>query len=286
MISYYDITKLKELLKDFYNLTEIQITVFDEGFNVIYGYPEMQSNICRVIRSDPVALEQCLMCDRREIKTATEKRKAHTYRCHAGLTETISPIYIGNLTIGYLYLSHIFCYPSHECGWIEICELCKSYNLDFDALKLACFDAALIPAERIMSSANILNAVASYLCLERMVFLDKEDMVYRIDEYISKHLSEPLDISKICDYFHIGRTHLYKLSMQNYGTGIAAHIRNLRIEKAKNLLTGKADMPIIEIAEACGFADYNYFISLFKSKTGQSPKRYRYNYLKNANNMN
>ena len=57
--------------------------------------------------------------------------------------------------------------------------------------------------------------------------------------------------------------------------GIAKHIRNLRIEYAKQLLAEKNELNISQIAEACGYADYNYFITVFSRATGLSPRRYR-----------
>ena len=51
----------------------------------------------------------------------------------------------------------------------------------------------------------------------------------------------------ICNEFQIGKTQLHEISKQNYGVGIAEHIRNLRIEKAKLLLNDK-NLPLSEIA--------------------------------------
>lgn len=61
--------------------------------------------------------------------------------------------------------------------------------------------------------------------------------------------------------------------MQSYGVGIAEHIRNLRIEKAKRLLT-ESRLPLAEIAAQCGFKDYNNFITVFRKNVGVPPKKY------------
>ncbi len=39
MISSFNITKLTALLKDFYTITDIRITVFDTDFQEIVSYP-------------------------------------------------------------------------------------------------------------------------------------------------------------------------------------------------------------------------------------------------------
>jgi len=73
----------------------------------------------------------------------------------------------------------------------------------------------------------------------------------------------------------IGKTQLYSLSKQLYGSGIAQKIRDLRIEKARQLLKERPDMSVNAVAEACGFSDYNYFISVFSRLSGKSPARFR-----------
>lgn len=275
MISTFDLTKLNALLKDFYTLTHIRITVFDETFRELAAYPEQIAPFCRIIRTDSHAALNCKMCDRHACETAAGRRTAYTYRCHAGLTESIVPLYQSSLLIGYLFFGHVFPYETHEDGWESIEALCKPYHLDMDALKAACQELPLISKDFITSASHIMQAVASYLCLERMVILRQKDLPVQIDEYLSAHFTDEIDTSSLCEYFGIGKTTLYEISKQNYGVGIAEHIRFLRIEKAKTLLTEYPQMRISEIASACGFNDYNYFITVFKKLVGIPPKQYR-----------
>ena len=48
----------------------------------------------------------------------------------------------------------------------------------------------------------------------------------------------------------------------------------LRIERAKELLD-YTDMAVVDIAEASGFQDQNYFARTFRKSTGMSPTQYR-----------
>lgn len=275
MISTFDLTKLNSLLKDFYTLTHIRITVFDETFRELAAYPEQIAPFCQIIRTDSNAASKCKACDRHACETASGRRTAYTYRCHAGLTESIVPLYQSNILIGYLFFGHVFPYKTHEEGWTQIEPLCQKYHLNFNLLKEACWKQPIISKDYIISASHILQAVASYLCLERMVVLRQKDLPVQIDEYISEHFTDEINSSTLCEYFKIGKTTLYEISKQNYGKGIAEHIRFLRIEKAKALLADYPQMRISEIASACGFNDYNYFITVFKRFTGVSPQKYR-----------
>lgn len=277
MISTFNLQKLNSLLKDFYTLTRIRITVFDETFRELAACPAHVAPFCRIIRTDAGAALKCRECDALACQTASQRRSTYTYRCHAGLTESIVPLYTGNILIGYLLFGHVFSYPTHEEGWKVISELCRGYNIDMGLLKEACFERPLIPPDYITSATHIMQAVASYLCMERMAYLRQESLPVRIDDYISRHFTEDINTESLCRRFQIGKTRLYEISRENYGVGIAEHIRSLRIGKAKILLEEQPRMSIAEIASSCGFCDYNYFITVFKKTAGCSPGKYRKN---------
>lgn len=276
MISTFDITKLNALLKDFYNLTEIRITVFDDKFCELAAYPQEIAPFCRLIRTDEAGRAECRRCDESACRTAAKRHSLYTYRCHAGLTESIRPIYMGNIIIGYLFFGHVFAYPSHESGWEEIQKRCGCYNIDRTALHNACFLLPPKTEDYIMSASHILELVAAYLCLERKASLRRQELPVRIDAYIQEHFAEDIDAMQVANVFGIGKTQLYEITKQSYGVGIAEHIRRLRIGRAKRLLEESPDLTLSEIAYQCGFKDYNYFITVFKKNVGMPPKAYQH----------
>lgn len=275
MISNFNLTKLNTLLKDFYTITQIRITVFDDTFHELAAYPKEIAPFCQLIRTDTNAAAECMRCDTYACEKAARQHTPYTYRCHAGLTESIVPLYLGNIVIGYLLFGHVFSYPSHEDGWKVIEKLCASYDIDKPALKKACRERPVITEDYITSASHIMQAVASFLCLEHMAVIKQQELPVRIDEYIMEHYTEDIDVQNICAHFQIGKTQLYEIADQIYGVGIASHIRKLRIEKAKELLTSHPEMRVGEVADRCGFQDYNYFITVFKRMTGVPPRLYR-----------
>ena len=281
MISTFNIEKLNKLLKDFYKFSHIRITVFDDNFKELTSYPSEIAPICQIIRLDKCAREECHKCDVEACRKANGRKTPYIYQCHAGLTEAIAPLYFGNIVIGYLLFGHIISYESVEEAWKEIYGHCKRYDIDKDKLYQCCLEQKTIEEDYIDSSASILQAVASYLCLERMVILKRKGLAVQVDEYISRHYLEDLDVETLCQHFNIGKTTLYKLAKENYGIGITDHIRNLKIEKAKKLLSEDSEMRVSEISIKCGFSDYNYFITLFKKKVGMPPQKYRLIHLDN-----
>ena len=275
MISSFDLEKLSPLFEDFYTLTGIHISLFNEKYEEIFPYPKELPSFCRLIRTDAAAALRCHSCDRESCRTAAKKHNIHFYQCHAGLMEACTPIYSGDVIVGYIIVGNIFTYPDHNTGWKKIKELCKDYQIDQTALKAACLERPLLTRQYIFAACHILDAIASYVCNERLAILKKGNLHTQIDEYILQHLTEDLSVSALCQRFSIGKTYLYEITNSTYGIGVAEHIRRLRMEQARRLLKEHTDWPISEIAAACGFRDYNYFIASFKKENGISPRQYQ-----------
>ena len=275
MISIFDLEKLSGLLKDFYEISHIRITVFDENLTELVSYPERVAPYCAVIRGTSKGFDACMACDRQACEKAAKKHSTYIYRCHAGLTEAVTPLYVGDVLVGYILFGHVFSYPSHEEGWAVVEQRCADLRVNMRMLKDTIFSAALIEENYIRSAAQILHAVASYLILERMATLKEDLLAARLDAYLSAHYSEKIKAPMIAEYLGIGKTQLYELSKQLYGCGIAERIRALRMEKAKALLREQKKLTLSEIAALCGYSDYNYFITVFSRETEWSPGDFR-----------
>nr|WP_296442030.1 PocR ligand-binding domain-containing protein [uncultured Acetatifactor sp.] len=274
MVSSFNLEKLTSMLRDFYTVTKIRITVFNENFREIAAFPKEIAPFCRLIRTDAAAASMCAACDREACRTAAKRHGMYIYQCHAGLKEAIMPIYLGNLAIGYLFFGHVFAYNSYEEGWKVIEQKCAGYQVRISELKAASLKHPLMSEAYILSAANLMQAIASYLCMERLATLRREDLPVQIDRYIQEHLTEDMDVKDICAHFQIGKTRLYEIARESYGMGIAEFIRRQRIEMAQELLRDFPELSISDVASRCGFQDYNYFFTVFRNIVGKSPKEY------------
>lgn len=274
MASYFNITKLKSLLQNFYVLTAIRIAVFDENYKEVISYPPDISSFCTVIRKDPKALENCRLCDRNACILSKRQLQFQRYECHAGLTEVVTPIRLNNLLVGYLIIGHISPFQDFNEGWQHILKCCDKYRVDLDALKAAFHNRRYISEEYISSASHIMNCVASYLCISHMAALKNDSLFVQMDRYIYTHLTEDLSAARLCEYFSVSRTRIYKIAEENFGMGISEYIRSIRIQKAKELLL-QTELPINHVASSVGINDYNYFTKLFRKHTGITPKEFR-----------
>ena len=58
------------------------------------------------------------------------------------------------------------------------------------------------------------------------------------------------------------------------GTSVLEYITNERLRLARELLAG-SDYPVHQVADAVGYGNYSYFIKVFRTNTGMTPKEYR-----------
>ena len=100
-------------------------------------------------------------------------------------------------------------------------------------------------------------------------FVLKKALVYMLEHFTSK-----LTLGDVAQQCYVSSWHLSKLLNQYTGRGFFEIINQIRIDEAKQLLTGTADR-VSDIAEAVGFLDVAHFSRIFKTFTKVSPKEYR-----------
>ncbi len=274
MISSFEKSSLTELLKDFYTVVGIRISVFDDEFRTVTEYPAEMPEICRLIRSTPKGAAACRACDNEACKRAKKLREPHVYTCHAGLLEEITPIRLGGGVIGYAIFAHMMPAEGYEEAVAEVVKRCAEYGYDKKETEKAVRKIKKSSLEKITASARLLDAIASYVQISNLASWKNDDISNRINAFIEKNLSEKLDSDTICRHFFISRTKLYQISMQSFGMGIAQYVTLKRIERAKELMN-ESDATVTSIAREVGVDDYNYFCKLFKKAVGTPPGKYR-----------
>ncbi len=96
-----------------------------------------------------------------------------------------------------------------------------------------------------------------------------------IKEYIlSNYTGEMLGVPKIAERFHFSANYINGIFKSQTGETIPSYITNLRLNRAKKLLT-ETKIPVSEIALIVGYSRLTYFSRIFKRKYNISPNEYR-----------
>lgn len=96
----------------------------------------------------------------------------------------------------------------------------------------------------------------------------------QIKRYIRDNLNENINLARVAEYFHYNSNYLGRLFKKNAGMKFSDYLNDLRIEQTCHLLSS-TDLSVEEIAYRTGYCDCQYFIKVFKSRVGTTPRKYR-----------
>ncbi len=163
--------------------------------------------------------------------------------------------------------------------------------INFSAEKFPCDEFMLIPisdADVFLHDFEQIKALALFDHNRAKVMSLFYDIIHKLSvsqssapgimqnilNYIEKNYHSPhLTNGFIADEFGISEVYLRKLFSSYCNQSPRQHIIDIRISRAKQLLSeGRAK--ICDIAEECGFSNQYHFCRIFKEKTGVTPTDY------------
>ena len=253
------------------------MSVWDSDFNQITFYPNPMAPICSKIKLDPKGKEKCLESDIFACKRAASLREAFTFTCHAGLVDTVVPIYDGEELIAYIMFGQIRDSEQILSDFENVKRLCKKYNVSDADIEQYYKSLPTLDRHEIEAISNLFKMCIPYFYISHAIKPQENKLASELEDYIMKNISSKLSIEDLCREFRITVTTLYDVSHKFFETSIKDYIIEKRIEKAKHHLT-TSQLSVSEIGDKVGFNDYNYFIRTFKKRTGYTPLSYRKNF--------
>lgn len=268
--------KLETLISDFYISTGIAITLYDASENVVTKSPVF-SGCCTCIREKEACVNSCDRSNWAHMKLAAKQKSAHSYTCHAGLMETITPILYEGVVIAYLQIGQFRDAEQVYSSSDRVREAARRYGYSEETLLRMYESLPVVSKEKLRALLNITNILIRSFWEDGLILRHRSMLSVKISQYIESRIVEKIYIDEICEAFAISKFSLYTLFREEFHTTVNDYILEKRMELACRLLQQKQDWNITQIAAACGFTDYNYFIRVFKKQTGLTPLRYRRN---------
>lgn len=99
------------------------------------------------------------------------------------------------------------------------------------------------------------------------------DSVINVRNYIENNYDVDLNLDVLSRIQFVSKYHLLRLFKKYYGLTPRQYLINKRIAKSKEHL--KNGMSVTETCFAVGFESLGSFSTLFKSRTGKSPKEFQ-----------
>ena len=91
---------------------------------------------------------------------------------------------------------------------------------------------------------------------------------------LERHLDAPLTLESIARELCVSRSRLAATYKAERGRGVAEELRDLRMERARELLAG-TDLPLSEVGRAVGYPRPTTFATAFSREVGCSPAAWR-----------
>ncbi len=101
-----------------------------------------------------------------------------------------------------------------------------------------------------------------------------QSAVGRAREYIDTNYGKDLSLDDVSRIVDISPYYFSKIFKEETGVNFIEYLTNVRIDHAKELLTG-SDLSMKEICASIGYGDPNYFSRTFKKNVGVTPTEYK-----------
>lgn len=258
---------LESLLKNFYLISGMNMTIFDTQMHVIASYPKRKCKFCTILEKSDQAKQQCHQCDLHAMEYAFKTQQLHIYTCWCGLYETIIPLYTYGQLSGYFMMGQTLNSDEDRENVLQKAGKCiKDRVLLETSLKFS----SVHTKQQIEAFAEIVNICAQYLTLTNTLQIDSENLAEEIQKYLLLHHKENITIEMLCTYFHVSKATLHTHFQDVFHTTVHQRLLSIRLNQARNLCL-TTDKSIKVIAKECGFKDPNYFSKVYKKYFGILP---------------
>ena len=252
--------ELESLLKSFYLVSMMSMTIYDNNGNIIASYPKNKSPFCAMLERD----DKCRSCDIKGMEICRKTGKMYIYKCWCGLYEAIVPLYTYGQLSGYFMMGQILDVDSN------VNTILKDSGLESEkarqALKLTCRQSY----KQIEAFGEIVDICAKYLTLVNGLEATSNDIALNVQQYLLNHYKEDISIDDLVNTFNVSKSTLHNHFKQEFNTSIHQRLLSIRLNEARKLLVSSS-YSIKEIALKCGFKDSDYFSKSFKKMYGLTP---------------
>src|SRR5262249_53541964 len=100
----------------------------------------------------------------------------------------------------------------------------------------------------------------------------------KIQELVRANIEGELTLYEMSQSVGLSTSHFSQMFRQSTGESPHQFVLRQRVERAKEMLQA-AEIPVLDVAVACGFKTQQHFARVFRRVCGVSPTEYRYEFL-------
>jgi AraC family transcriptional regulator len=178
------------------------------------------------------------------------------------------------------------CRGMYERDVVEV-ELRDELRIDDPAIHRTAMAIATEAAQGGPGSKLLIDSLSTELCVH--ILRNHADVLFRetggtdgltlsqertIRDYIHEHLHEPIPLDDLAAEVALSRFHFARRFRRSTGLSPHEFVLRHRVARAATMLS-RTDVPLVDVAARCGFADQSHLTRVFKKQVGATPARYR-----------
>lgn len=250
----------------------IRIVFFTtDGRELAVGLRKPSNELCTLMREGLDKEKMCRDFDNAILQKALKKQGMVTEHCHAGMIESIIPIFSRNMHLGYCMLGQ---YRGENKLQTDIIREWKAKAGSPEKIVLAYLKVPSFSEEQIVNIQNFFQVIVDYIVSRNMIMIKHNIILDKIMHYINENLDRNLTIEDISRHIYKSSSSVSHLFSSIIKKSFKQYVIDLKLKKAEEYLINEPDSTVLEIASRLGYDDPYYFSRLFKKHTGVSPKTF------------
>lgn len=263
---------VQRIFNNFTALFQIRIAFYSpDGEELKVGQNRDLCAYCRMVRLCSGGREACEDEDRKARIRAMEKQSLLVYTCHGGMTEAVKPILLEDRLIGFAMIGQIRMADKAPAHWGSLWNetghkpsLQEAYETQPICRKL--------DLPRIL---ELFSDLMDLLSSQGKIVSKGGDRISRLIVWIKNHMAEDLSLDAAARELGISPSRLSHCIREQANSSFTKLLRELRMEKARFLLSHYPEKSVQSIATDLGYKDPLYFSKQFRSVCGISPHKYK-----------
>lgn len=261
--------EVQSVFDTFSALLDIRIAFFaPDGTEIRCGTPRREHcDYCRLLRTRLGLDSRCRETDRVRRDEARRTRALVAYRCHAGMTEAILPLYRERRLIGFVMIGQ---FRTHDRLPPVLRKAWRNAEGD-DELQRAFAAAPEIKASRVPHVLALFETLARYINRSEMIAARGGSVLEPALAYMRDHLGESITLVDMARELNRSPGTISNLFRARLGTSFKQTLIDLKLGRAEELLASTPGLTVQEAAARVGYADALYFSRLFRKHRGRPP---------------
>lgn len=251
-----------------------RVSLFGPDMKLLYpdALSRPDCDYCRMLRSTLGLNKTCRSLDRKMMRTALQKKEMVSYTCHAGMCETVTPLFVEDQVVGFVMLGQ---FRSQSAPASSPYADRWQKEQGGDALQQAFTASTLFPDEKIDILLAIFRQLLELMIRSRLMQHKDYDLLEPVIEQIRNHPETPLSLGAAAQMAGRSPSTLTRLFKKLTGQSFKQYQIGFRLQCAAELLEEMPNLPVGEVARRVGLDDPFYFSRLFHKQMGLSPSDYR-----------